>query len=366
MVTERQNNTINILKGLLAVLVVAFHTSYGAGLRFQDGFEPFLRDLFCKFGGIAVPCFFFISGMLFFIKLNKWDREIWKDKLRKRIKSLFVPFVLWIAIAFVLRFAWGILKHELPEFSISAIKNYFISCGGLRMFYDRPYHLITDSSLGYIVDDSKPLIAPLWYVRDLIVLVLLSPVIWTILKKSRYYAVAILGLIYLLFIGFPFVLVSPTGLFFFSAGAAFSMSGKDFLESFRKFKLPSIILSLIFLVLAFAITNPIWNDLVYRLFVISTVVTIFNLTAGLYDAGRIKPIKLLTDSSFFIYASHAVLITEISNFLLWRTLPITAEWMLVLKVFLRPAVTVGMCLLIFVVMRKICPKILGLLTGGRF
>ena len=48
------------------------------------------------------------------------------------------------------------------------------------------------------------------------------------------------------------------------------------------------------------------------------------------------------------------------------TLPITAEWMLVLKVFLRPAVTVGICLLIFVVMKKICPKILGLLTGGRF
>lgn len=366
MVTERQSNTINILKGLLAVLVVAFHTSSDAGLRYQDGLEPFLRVLVCKFGGVAVPCFFFISGMLFFTKLNKWDWETWKGNLRKRIKSLFVPFVLWIAVAFVLKFAWGVLKHELPGFSISAIKDYFISSGGLRIFYDKPITEFSDSFLGFSVDASKPLDGPLWYVRDLIVLVLLSPVIWTILKKSRYYAVAILGLIYLLFIGFPFVLVSPTGLFFFSAGAAFSMSGKDFLETFKKFKQPSIILSLIFLVLAFAITNPIWNDLVYRLFVISTVVTIFNLTAGLYDAGRIKPIKLLTDSSFFIYASHAVLITEISNFLLWRTLPITAEWMLVLKVFLRPAVTVGICLLIFVVMRKICPKILGLLTGGRF
>ncbi len=365
MITDKQKNTINILKGFLPILVVILHTSFDAGLRYQDGIEAFLRVIVTKVGGIAVPCFFFISGILFFTKLKNWDWETWNDKLKKRIKSLFIPFVLWIAVTFVLKFAWGIFKHELPGFSISAIKNYFISRGGLRMFYDRPIVEFANSFLGYTVDASKPLDGPLWYVRDLIVLVLLSPVIWTILNKSRYYAVAILGLIYLLFIGFPFVLVSPTGLFFFSAGAAFSMSGKDFLETFRKFKLPSIILSIIFLVMAFVITNPIWNDLVYRLFVISTVVTIFNVTAGLYDAGRIKPVKLLTDSSFFIYASHAVLITEISNFLLWRALPITAEWMLVLKIFLRPAVAVGICLLIFVVMRKICPKILGLLTGGR-
>lgn len=83
MATERQSKTINILKGILAILVVLLHTSIEAGVRYQDGLEPFLRVLICKFGGIAVPSFFFISGMLFFTKLNKWDWETWKGKRKK-------------------------------------------------------------------------------------------------------------------------------------------------------------------------------------------------------------------------------------------------------------------------------------------
>lgn len=86
------------------------------------------------------------------------------------------------------------------------------------------------------------------------------------------------------------------------------------------------------------------GEIMLRLFVIVSVVAVFNLVGDLYDKG-LRPVGILTDSSFFIYASHLVLITEISNFLLWRILPITAEWMLVLKVFLRPAVAVGICLL---------------------
>lgn len=366
MITDRQSYSINFLKGILPILVVGLHTSIGEGLDYHNGLEPFLRVLIVKAGGMAVPIFFFISGLLFFDRMQEWDWTIWKTKTIKRIRTLFLPFVLWIAITFIMKFVWGILKNEIQGFNITALLDFFASNGAFRMFYDRPLVEYSDSVLGYAVNESKPLDGPLWYVRDLMVLVILSPLIWKFIKKAGQYAILTFLGIYLLIIGLPFVLISPVSLFFYSFGAAFSISGKDFLEYFKRFRIPSYIISSIFLVLSIMIVHPVWSGVIHRCFIIASVIAIFNLTVYLYDAGRLKPVKLLTDSSFFIYASHAVLITEISNFLLWRILPITAEWMLVLKVFLRPAVAVGICLFIFVAMRKICPKTLGALTGGRF
>lgn len=289
-----------------------------------------------------------------------------EKKVLKRTNTLLIPYVLWISIAFVLKFVWAILKHDLPGFSIQSLQCFFTCNGALRLFYDRPIVEWCGSVLGYAVDASKPIDGPLWYVRELIVLVLLSPLIWKAIKVSRYYVVALFGICYLLIIGLPFVLISPTALFFFSAGAAFTIGGKDFLNVFHRYKVLSFSASAIFLFLTFLITDSLWNGLVHRCFVLSNVVMIFNIVSDIYDAGRIHPNKLLTDSSFFIYAGHVVLITELSNFFLWRVLPITTEWMAVLKVFLRPAVAVGICLLIFSIMRKICPKTLSVLTGGRY
>lgn len=68
-ITEKQSDILSILKGFLPLLVVSFHTSFDANLSYSDGLESFLRVLISKIGGIAVPAFFFISGILFFARL---------------------------------------------------------------------------------------------------------------------------------------------------------------------------------------------------------------------------------------------------------------------------------------------------------
>lgn len=366
MITDRQSGIINVLKGILPFLVVAIHTSFDASLCYKDGIEPFLRVLITKVGGVAVPTFFYISGLLFFNKFEEWNWVSWKRKVQNRARTLLLPFILWIVIDFVMKYVWAILKHELPDFSFATFCEFLSDNGYLRIFYDRPLVEYSDSILGYAVDASKPIDGPLWYVRELIVLVLLAPAIWKALKATRYYAIAIFGILYLFNIGLPFVLVSPTGLFFFSLGAAFSIAEQDFLNVFKKFRLVSYILYGVLLLLCFVISDMILNALVFRCFVMVGVVMIFNLATSCYDVAKIKPVNILTNSSFFVYAGHAVLITEISNYLLWHALPFVTEWILVLKVFLRPVVSVGICLFIFVTMRRFCPKLLGALTGGRF
>ena len=364
-ISAKQSSVIDIFRCYLPILVVAFHTSSINGASVSHGVETYLRLAICKLGEIAVPAFFVISGYLFFINLEKWNRKVWGVKIKKRVRTLLVPFLIWIVIDFAAKFVCGILKSEIDGFSLAALGEFFAQLGGLRIFWDRPIQEYVSSIFAYSVDISKPIDVPMWYVRDLLVMVLLSPIVWKTLKFARIYALVVLCLIYILFIGFPFVLVTPTALFFFSLGAYFSVYGQSCIERFGKFRVLSYLLSLALFVLTSFVRDSLMGDIMLRLFVIVSVVAVFNLVSDLYDRG-LRPVGVLTDSSFFIYASHAVLITEISNFLLWRILPITAEWMLVLKVFLRPAVAVGICLFIFVAMRKICPKTLGALTGGRF
>lgn len=363
---NRQSTVINIMKGLLPILVVVLHTSYDASLQWGDGVEPFLRVLIAKLAGIAVPSFFLISGYFFFTKLGDWKWNAWGGKLRKRARTLLVPFLLWIALDFVAKYVWGIAKSEVAGgLGLASLQDFFCNEGGLRMFWDRPQHTSTVNLLGLILDTSKPINGPMWYVRDLMVMMVFAPLIWWLLKVTRGWIITVFFLLHTFDIGFPFILFSPTALFFFSVGAVFSIRGTEFLDAMRRWRLPSYLTAALLLTGVLALDGSLWGEVVFRIFVCIGVVACFCAVDALYGAGCIRECKLLTDSSFFIYASHAVLITEISNFLLWRALPITAEWMLVLKVFLRPAVAVGICLLLYVGMKKFAPRTLGILTGGR-
>ena len=47
----------------------------------------------------CVPTFFLISGYLFFYKLDSFKLSLYSNKLQKRFKSLFIPYVLFCVIA---------------------------------------------------------------------------------------------------------------------------------------------------------------------------------------------------------------------------------------------------------------------------
>lgn len=49
----------------------------------------------------AVPMFFLFSGYLYFYKMNGWDKDVFLNKTRRRVKSLLIPYVLWIILAFI-------------------------------------------------------------------------------------------------------------------------------------------------------------------------------------------------------------------------------------------------------------------------
>ena len=75
--------------------------------------------------------------------------------------------------------------------------------------------------------------------------------------------------------------------------------------------------------------------------------------------------NILTDSSFFIYAAH----TLPQGIILWSLklewLPITGATSALIVYFLSPVILTTVCLLSFILLRRISPISLYFLTGGR-
>lgn len=363
----KQSNIVDIIKGWLPLLVVAIHTSMGVSSCFESP-SSFMRVLFCVLGQVAVPMFFMISGYYFFTKLSVWNWGVWGQKLEKRTKTLLLPFVLWIVIDFLAKFVFGVLMSEIPGFDFSSLKDFFVSSGGFRIFYDRPVQDYEKSVLGYWIPLCKPIDGPMWYVRDLFIVMCMAPAIWPFLTYTNNRGLVLLAVMYVLSVGIPLSGFSITALFFFSTGAAFSISSKTFVQVFKKYNYLSYVLSVIFLVANLFLSTTsfvILAGVVQRLFVITGSVAIFNIVDALHDRGSIQPIPLLVNSSFFVYACHTVLITEFSNFILWHILPFENEPIFLAKVFLRPLFAWGICIGLFAALKKLAPRTLNALTGNR-
>lgn len=65
-------------------------------------------------GDVSVPCFFFIAGVLFFATFDGTSGN-WLHKLRRRVFSLGVPYVIWNLVAYLV-FAYAVHILAKPDF----------------------------------------------------------------------------------------------------------------------------------------------------------------------------------------------------------------------------------------------------------
>lgn len=219
---------------------------------------------------LAVPTFFFISGYLFFMK-GDFSISTYRNKLHKRIKTLFVPYVAWIALYVVSTIIYKVMED--PSFNIMT---FLKDNGYLRLFYDcNVWH--TQMSLL-----SGPFLIPLWYIRDLMVMVIVSPLIYFLIKRTRHIYIICLTCLFLLRLWPDIHGISLTAIFFFSLGSEFSIRKRNFVADMYKI---SNIINILFAVLLAIILMQclhiyIMDFSVFPLFLIVGVVFLFNLTSS--------------------------------------------------------------------------------------
>lgn len=345
---EIQHDTIEWMRFPMAVAVVIIHSEcWGVA---KDYFSTILfAQVICR---IAVPCFFFFSGFLFFKGLEEWNYAVWKQKMKRRIHSLLIPYLIWNLLAVLLIYGYNYFA------SINNPNHPFVSFGGLT-------GIMLNSG------DGLPADFPLWFLRDLIFITALTPLFHLLVKKMPKAIVPALFIMYLIFGRNPdgtLLCHFPEGLFFYISGAYLSIRNINFVKEFQKFKWLSYLVAIPLLFLtAFLYTSHIE---LYRLckciFVTVGVVAAINIVADLLMGRKLVVNKYLAKSSFFVFAAHGILIYDkfsvhISNALI----PLESTVAIGIKVFLEAFITVVICEVVYFCIGKVSMKTLNLLNGVR-
>lgn len=238
--TERhQSEVINAIRFPLIAMIVLFHL-FPATEKIVSPFASYniIATFFSAHGiaRLAVPTFFLISGYFFFYHLTKWDKTVYAIKLSKRIKTLLIPYLLWNGIPILGIILLRLLIGMKSGTSLSMVREFCDSIGWLRAFWDCGIY------------KGHPFDVPLWYIRDLMVCSVCSPIIYLLIRR--------LGLIYVMGIGYLFltnVWVNITGFdsrawFFFSLGAYLSLHNLNMVYLFRKYAVVIVPLAIALLV----------------------------------------------------------------------------------------------------------------------
>ena len=336
----------NALKASFSLPIGNINLSLGTFIDFISG----------SLAPLANPFFFFISGLLFF-HCRQFTRKVYINKIRHRLQSLLIPYILWnllflliIAIGSSLRPGWTvIIDKPLSNFTI---KDY------LLIFWDT-------SLIGQKGGLATPIDIPLWFIRNLMVLSLVSPFIYrTIHLLSRWHKRLALYMLLIFLYAVHYLPDQWEGwgqsLLFFSLGATFTILKWDVTKLFKPYGIYGIIGACLFY----------WAQLANLMYA-ALIVTIISLTTYIIErrqqqglTSKLIP-NILTDSSFFIYAAH----TLPQGIILWSLklewLPITGATSALIVYFLSPVILTTVCLLSFILLRRISPISLYFLTGGR-
>ena len=133
--------------------------------------------LFCFFS--VVPLLSVISGWLFFTFDEKAAAGALRQRMRRRFTSLYLPLVFWNALFVAVLFA---LYRAAPEHSLLSELNIDFSTAARRQYVNAIFG-ITKQPVGF----------QFWFVRDLFVTALLSPILWLVMKRAPFLGAAILG-----------------------------------------------------------------------------------------------------------------------------------------------------------------------------
>lgn len=337
-INSNLSKTFDLLRFPLAVLVVLLHiqpTVLPIQLDRLIAENPsekiylWVNMIGTKLATCAVPTFFCISGYLLVYNIKKLDFKVYLNKIKKRIFTLFIPFIIWNLLA--LGYLWSTQQITAKEINFSFI---FIS----------------------------PANFPLWFLRDLISLVIVFPVFYWISRYGGTSAFLILTLFFIVgcsyysFINLYYVYISS--IYFFYTGI-FCGTKKWHLDNLQIGVKMFILICFIGLLISSCLVRGYYSYYVNNLYLISAVGTVFIITHWCVSHLGVTAIGILSSASFFVYCSHKLGPTFLSK-LGFHYLNLESDIMIYL---FSPLLTVALCLGIYYLLQRFTPKTLKILTG---
>lgn len=332
-------NKVTIISFIASILVVYVHSdnmkAYSIS-EFSTGLAKivyYIESFGNKFTSIAVPMFFMLSGMLFFRRFE--IRKI-KDKLKSRFFSVLIPYLVWASLYYL----YFILVTRIPFIS-NLINN------------SEPVEISLIMYLKWLWPNSY---YTLWFLKNLIIFILMTPVIWALLNNHAHgcpTGLVVLGV--LIFIS-QFGLGNfhlPEGMIYYLIGSYIGLNCRNYLQK------GSLFLS-IFGLGYFFISIGTGLAFEYELCKIVLLIALWYIM-DLFASERVLPKFMFF--SFFTYLAHDALLQGIKKIML-KLLGQEPVWALVTYILVPIVVWVVLVFIASFLKNKV-PKLWKIAVGGR-
>lgn len=357
---ELQSKTIDFLRFPLIVGVVLIHAHItgmtikgndvlrGNSFPVCDTISYFFSEVVAR---MAVPLFFFISGFLFFYKIRGFSLSVYATKLKGRIRSILIPYLFWNLVVILFFFLAQTFLPGLMSGANKLIRDYSYT-DWLAAFWS------VGGEGGY------PICYQFWFLRDLMVVMLFSPLLYMTVKYFRWSGVFVLGVLWYFNWWFSLVGFSITAFFFFSAGACFSVLHCNFVTLFKSYLFPLSVAYALSVFICVWFREKFWIDYVSPLAILAGIAFVISLSARFLERGKWSVTTFLVGGTFFVYAFHGMPLAFIQKFVI-KHIPTLTDALLLSIYFLSAGFIILLSLGIYYFLKRLFPRFLSIITGGR-
>ena len=346
MIISRYNSEkLKVLSFVSILFVIFIHSPYVEAKAYPlaSSVQTFMTDFGLAI--FAVPMFYFISGMLFFKGVES-AKECF-PKIRKRVRTLLVPYVIW-NIVFVL---WYVAMAVLP-----GISQYVNSDMLTSLNWRDP---VGTFSFLFV----EPAGFHLWFLRDLMLFVVVSPLLYVVMKRWPWLS--------LLVAFFALGWIPRMGITYFMLGGIIAMHHD--METLDKVLTRPVVGGCLAIYLLNAVVtvvvgtfpgNALWQY-VEQLVAVAAIMGIW----GLYS-WVVKREFLLSDFwirvmsfTFFVYLFHEPVFNIVKK--LGLKVLGESDASLIGLFLINPFIIIILSILVGMAFRKMLPKVYAVFVGGR-
>jgi succinoglycan biosynthesis protein ExoH len=319
-----------------------------------DGFEvaTFINSFVLFFFFSVVPLLSMVSGWLFFSFRERAATEL-SSRIRRRFVSLYVPLVLWNLLYVVL--LWIVFTVDRGNPLLGDLNIDFATARPTQ--YINAVFALTQHPIGF----------QFWFVRDLFVTVLVSPLLWILLRFAPRATGVALALVWIADFDL-WIFFRTDVLFFFYLGGLVRLRAIP-LEIGPRFTLSLLIAYLLLVTLRtlapYAIddSEPLL-DLATKLMRLVGVMACWGVFQSMALSAAGSTIARYGGFAFFLHAIHFPLIAAL-KVLLWSVVPAPTQGWMLLHYAASVLLTVGLGMGIGILLARWAPRQFAFLNGGR-
>lgn len=346
-ISTRFSRKVTIVSFILAVFVMYIHAKNFAYYDFGDAHGTLLYALHKImsgiFGTVGVPFFFLQSGYwMFRYDIFETKSVVLKRKLKKKVTSLGIPYLLWNTFGLM----FFLIASRIPGMPFGIYGDQVVGITWSNIFEGIFLHKF------YLT---------FWFMHDLIVLTIFSPVLMVLLRNEyvTYVAIAILFILSMLGINTP--VCQTSSILLFMMGGALSVYHREYWEKTNRNHFETACYIALFLIGAVVK----WISIPY----LSTFFTVISPILFWKSCELLGQMKVFDHEplwfckqSFFVYCAHYFpvealnrILSKVSGNMAWASFSYIVNPLMVLA-------------LLYVAARILVqwlPKVYGLLCGNR-